>query len=157
LRASLQQAGITYVFLGKELGARSENPACYRQGRVQYELLAKEPVFQQGMERLREGMQRYRIALVCAEKDPLDCHRAVLVARRMRESGVPVQHIHADGRLESHSDMEARMLNLLKVSDTDMFRSREEIIAEAYQTRGQQIAYQDDAMLEEELKSRKLA
>jgi hypothetical protein len=53
--------------------------------------------------------------------------------------------------------MEARMLNLLKVSDTDMFRSREEIIEEAYQTRGQQIAYQDDAMLEEELKSRKLA
>ena len=75
----------------------------------------------------------------------------------MHQSGVPVQHIHADGRLESHFEMEARMLKLLKVSDTDMFRSREEILAEAYEMRGQQIAYQDDAMLEEELKSRKLA
>ena len=71
LKDALQKSGITYVFLGKELGARSENPACYRQGKVQYELLAKEPLFAQGLDRLRQGMQNYQIALMCAEKDPL--------------------------------------------------------------------------------------
>ena len=150
LKGALQQNGITYVFLGKELGARSENPACYRQGKVQYDLLAKEPLFAQGLERLRQGMGRYKIALMCAEKDPLDCHRAVLVARRMFESGTPVQHVHADGHLEGHHAMEVRMLQLHKMSENDMFHTREEILTDAYRIHGEQIAYQDEAMLKEE-------
>jgi len=157
LKASLAREGIAYVFLGKELGARSENPACYRLGKVQYDLLAKEPLFGAGLQRLRAGMERHRIALMCAEKDPLECHRAVLVARRVRESGVPVEHILADGRLESHEQMEARMLKLLKLSATDMFRSQEEILADAYRIRGEQIAYEDEAMLEDERGERKPA
>jgi uncharacterized protein (DUF488 family) len=155
LRAALAREQIAYVFLGKELGARSENPACYRQGKVQYELLAKEPQFAVGLERLRTGMERFRIALMCAEKDPLDCHRAVLVARRVYESGTPVEHIHADGHLEKHAEMEARMLDLLKISDADMFRSRGEILVEAYRIRGEQIAYEDEAMLQEEIGDRR--
>jgi uncharacterized protein (DUF488 family) len=155
LKAALAREQIAYVFLGKELGARSENPACYRQGKVQYELLAKEPQFAVGLERLRTGMERFRIALMCAEKDPLDCHRAVLVARRVYESGTPVEHIHADGHLEKHAEMEARMLNLLKMSDADMFRSREEILVDAYRIRGEQIAYEDEAMLQEEIGDRR--
>lgn len=151
LKDALAQAKIAYVFLGRELGARSENPACYRQGKAQYELLAKEPQFAVGLDRLRTGMDRFRIALMCAEKDPLDCHRAVLVARKVHESGVPVQHIHADGRLEEHAEMEARMLNLLKMSDADMFRGREEILVDAYRIRGEQIAYEDEAMLNDEI------
>jgi uncharacterized protein (DUF488 family) len=150
LKASLAREQIAYVFLGKELGARSENPACYRQGKVQYDLLAKEPQFGAGLERLRSGMERHRIALMCAEKDPLECHRAVLVARRVHESGVVVEHILVDGRLESQAQMETRMLNLLKLSDTDMFRSKEEILAHAYRIRGDQIAYEDEVMLMEE-------
>ena len=141
-----------YVLLGKELGARSENPACYRQGKVQYDLLAKEPLFAQGLERLRRGLEKYQIALMCAEKDPLDCHRAVLVARRMFESGTPVQHIHADGHLEEHRAMEARMLQLHKMSESDMFHTREEILIDAYRIHGERIAYQDEAMLQEELR-----
>lgn len=157
IKDALAQAKIAYVFLGKELGARSENPACYRQGKAQYELLAKEPQFAVGLDRLRSGMDRFRIALMCAEKDPLDCHRAVLVARKVYASGVPVQHIHADGRLEEHAEMEARMLNLLKMSDADMFRSREEILVDAYRIRGEQIAYEDEAMLKEETDDRRPA
>lgn len=155
LKAALAREQIAYVFLGKELGARSENPACYRQGKVQYELLAKEPLFAVGLERLRTGMERFRIALMCAEKDPLDCHRAVLVARRVYESGTPVEHIHADGHLEKHAEMEARMLDLLKMSDADMFRSRGEILVDAYRIRGEQIAYEDEAMLQEEIGDRR--
>jgi uncharacterized protein (DUF488 family) len=157
LKVALAREQIAYVFLGKELGARSETPACYRQGKVQYDLLAKEPEFAVGLDRLHMGMERFRIALMCAEKDPLDCHRAVLVARRVYEAGVPVEHIRADGRLEKHAEMEARMLNLLNMSDADMFRSRDEILVDAYRLRGEQIAYEDDAMLQEEIGDRKLA
>jgi uncharacterized protein (DUF488 family) len=155
LKDALAQENITYVFLGKELGARSKNPACYRQGKAQYELLAREPLFAVGLERLRSGMERFRVALMCAEKDPLDCHRAVLVARRVYESGVPVEHILSDGRIETHAEMEARMLGLLKMSDADMFRSREEILEEAYRLRGEQIAYQDAEMGNEETGDRR--
>ncbi|MDR2787448.1 MAG: DUF488 domain-containing protein, partial [Candidatus Accumulibacter sp.] len=94
LKLALADEQVAYVFLGKELGARSENPACYRQGKVQYELLAKEPQFAVGLDRLCTGMDRFRIALMCAEKDPLACHRAVLVARHCHEAGVAVEHIH---------------------------------------------------------------
>lgn len=152
LKNALAQAQIAYVFLGKELGARSENPACYREGKVQYDLLAKELLFEQGLERLHQGMEKYQIALMCAEKDPLDCHRAVLVARHMFESGTLVQHIHADGYMEEHRAMEARMLQLYKMSESDMFYSREEILIDAYRIHGQKIAYQDEAMLQEDLR-----
>ncbi len=151
LKHALAQVQIAYVFLGKELGARSENPACYRQGKVQYDLLARESLFAQGLERLRQGMEKYQIALMCAEKDPLDCHRAVLVARRMFESGTPVQHIHADGHLEEHRTMEMRMLQLHKMHESDMFRTCEEVLIDAYRIHGERIAYQDQTMLQEEL------
>lgn len=157
LKAALAQHGIAYVFLGKELGARSENPACYKHGKVQYELLAKEPPFSVGLDRLRVGMERFRIALMCAEKDPLDCHRAILVARRVHELGTPVEHIHADGHLESHTELENRMLQLLKLSGTDMFKTRDEIVADAYRVRGEQIAYRDDTMSKEEVIDRRHA
>jgi uncharacterized protein (DUF488 family) len=157
LKSVLATEQITYVFLGKELGARSENPACYRQGKVQYELLAKEPQFAVGLGRLHTGMERFRIALMCAEKDPLDCHRAVLVARRIHEYGIMVEHIHADGHLESQVGMEARMFDLLNMSDADMFRSREEILVDAYRIQGEKIAYEDKTMFQEENSDRRLA
>ena len=157
LKLALAREQVAYVFLGKELGARSENPACYRQGRVQYELLAQEPQFAVGLERLHAGMDRFRIALMCAEKDPLACHRAVLIARRCHEACITVEHIHADNHLESHAEMEARMLDLRKMSDVDMFKNRDEILIDAYRIRGQQIAYEDEAMLREEIVDRRVA
>jgi uncharacterized protein (DUF488 family) len=154
LKQSLQEAGITYVILGKELGARSENPACYRDGKAQYELLAKEPQFQDGLVRLRKGMEQYSIAIMCAERDPLGCHRAILVARKMHEAGTPVQHILADGNLETHFELESRMLKGLKMSDVDMFSSKEEILLSAYKSHGEKFAYYDESMLNEELAER---
>src|SRR5687767_4784038 len=68
LQASLKHAGIRYVFLGKELGARSDDPACYVAGKVQYERLARTPLFQAGVDRAMEGSGKFRVALMCAEK-----------------------------------------------------------------------------------------
>lgn len=151
IKNSLLVAGIEYVYLGKELGARSNNPGCYINGKVQYDLLAKDPLFSKGIQRLLQGMEKFNIALMCAEKDPLQCHRAILVARQIFQQGVAVQHIHADGSLEGHAQMEQRMMALNKISDVDMFHSKEEILQDAYKIHGQKIAYQDEAMLKEEL------
>ena len=146
LKAALADAGIAYVFLGKELGGRSNNPACYRQGKVQYECLAQESSFAEGIKRVMQGIERYRIALMCAEKDPLNCHRALLVARKLFEARVPISHIHADGSLESHQAMESRLLATCKLPEGDMFKGREEFVSEAYTIQGKRVAYQDEAM-----------
>lgn len=151
LKVAIANSGITYVFLGKELGARSENPSCYRQGKVQYDRLALEPKFAEGLQRVRQGMDRYCLALMCAEKDPLDCHRALLVARRLHESGLAVSHIRADGTLESQQDLESRLLALCKLPEGDMFKGREEFLSEAYLIQGERVAYQDESMEKLEL------
>ncbi|HCS77939.1 hypothetical protein KN63_01085 [Smithella sp. F21] len=149
-KESLTDSGIAYVFLGKELGARSKNPNCYIQGKVQFDRLATEASFADGIKRVIQGMERYRIALMCAEKDPLDCHRTILVARKLFESGVEVSHIHYDGSVEPHQSIESRLLTLWKLPEGDMFKSREEFLAEAYAMQAEHVAYQDKTMAENE-------
>lgn len=144
IQRTLPAAGIAYVFLGRELGGRCENPSHFRGGRVCFEQLARDEAFGQGLERVLEGAGQYRIALLCAEKDPLDCHRGVLVARRLRERGVEVLHILTDGTLEPHTETERRMLAGLGIPEADLFRSREEILEDAYARRGRQIAYEKE-------------
>ena len=91
METALVDAGIAYVFLGKELEARSDNPHCYREGKIQFDRLAREPIFAEGIGRVMQGIERCRIALTCAEKDPLDCHRALLVARKLLRNRRPGQ------------------------------------------------------------------
>jgi uncharacterized protein (DUF488 family) len=142
LQDSLAAAGIRYVFLGEELGARSKDPACYdASGRVSYEKLAKTELFQRGIERLRTGMHDHRIAIMCAEKAPLDCHRTILVARELERVDIPVTHILADGTLEPHCDLMQRLARSLKLDDTDLFRTTDELIESAYDKRAAKIAY----------------
>jgi uncharacterized protein (DUF488 family) len=141
LKQSLAACGVKYIFLGKELGARSEDPACYERGKVRYDRLARTELFQQGVNRVRDGMREYRIALMCAEKEPLECHRTLLVARHLAAVGLPVEHIHADGHLESHSDVESRLTLMHNLHEPDLFRSPEELLAEAYWRQEAGIAY----------------
>jgi hypothetical protein len=91
-------------------------------------------------------MDRFCLALMCAEKDPLDCHRALLVARRLYEAGIAVSHIRADDPLESQQDMESRLLALCKLPEGDMFKGRDEFLTEAYAIQGERVAYQDETM-----------
>jgi uncharacterized protein (DUF488 family) len=143
LKSSLREAGIAYVFLGKELGARSDNRECYCNGRVQYDLLAKTEEFQRGIRRVKEGAKTHRIALMCAEKDPLHCHRTILVSRHLVQDGLEVRHILANGRTEEHHEAIVRLARILKLQDDDMFRSKDELEDIAYRLQGQAIAYQE--------------
>lgn len=148
LAKELKVLGIVYVFLGRELGARSEDPACYEDGRVQYQCLARAPLFLSGIDRVLHGAFKYKIALMCAEKDPIECHRSLLVARKIFELGVPVIHIKADGNIENHHEMESRLLAACNLPEGDMFKSREEFLSQAYSIQGNRVAYQDEAMTE---------
>jgi uncharacterized protein (DUF488 family) len=146
LRAALKPHGIRYVFLGKELGARSDDECCYVGDKVRYGLLARTELFKSGVERVLEGARAYRIALMCAEKDPLDCHRTILVARELVRHGCSVQHILGDGALESHLDALSRLVKQLRLDDSqDMFRSREMTFDEAYDKQAERIAYDRSA------------
>ena len=83
------------MFLGRELGARPDDPACYEDGRVRYARLARTALFRRGLDRVVDGAHRHRLALMCAERDPLDCHRTILVARELARRGLDVAHILA--------------------------------------------------------------
>lgn len=140
LQTSLREAGIRYVFLGRELGARRDEPECYVGHRADYREIAKTAAFRAGLERLREGLERFRVSLLCAEKDPLDCHRTILVCRHAR-TFAGIQHIRADGSLESHADFEARLLAACHLPAGDLFQSAADLLERAYDLRGEQIAW----------------
>src|SRR5688500_10615354 len=81
LKNALEQVGIAYVFLGNELGARRSEQDCYVEGQARYDLIAKTPAFREGIARVLKGVEKYRMTLLCAEKDPITCHRTILVSR----------------------------------------------------------------------------
>jgi uncharacterized protein (DUF488 family) len=144
LQASLAAADIAYVFLGRELGARCEDRSCYVKGQVDFERVAKTDAFQRGLKRVREGAERFAIAMMCAEKEPLECHRTILVARHLHASGCEVAHILADASTESHAAAQRRLLVELGIDEMDMFRGRDEAVADAYRQRGRQIAFRPE-------------
>ena len=149
LERDLKPYGIKYVFLGRELGARSDDPACYSGGRVQYGRLAQTALFKSGIERVERGAAEHCIALMCAEKEPLDCHRTLLVSRALDADGVAVSHILADGRLESHGDAMLRLLDIAGLPRNDLFRSHGELIAEALARQEDRVAYVDEKLAAE--------
>jgi uncharacterized protein (DUF488 family) len=149
LQNSLAADGVKYVFLGRELGARSDDPACYEDGRVQYSRLARTALFKAGLERVVEGASEYRIALMCAEKEPLECHRTLLVARALAAQGADIEHILADGNLESHESAMTRLLDIVGLPQQDLFSSREQLLEEAMARQEQRIAYVDEKLAAE--------
>jgi uncharacterized protein (DUF488 family) len=146
LARDLKAHSIKYVFLGRELGARSDDPALYENGRVRYARLAHTDLFRQGIERVIHGADDHRIVLMCAEKEPLECHRTLLVARTLDEQGVDVMHILGDGRLESQRAAMERLLDVTGLPREDLFRSRQDLIAEALARQEVKVAYVDEKL-----------
>lgn len=145
LKAALRDVGIHYVFLGRECGARTDDPTCYEGGKVQYERLAQTAPFQAGLARIHAGMKTFRLALMCAERDPLTCHRTILVSRALVEQGLQVQHVLADGVLEAHAQSLTRLRQQLGLQQPDLFCGDAELEAIAYREQGQRIAYTREA------------
>lgn len=152
LKSALRANGLQYVFLGHELGARRDEADCYVDGQARYDLVAKTDAFAEGLDRVLRGLRKYRVALLCAEIDPLTCHRTILVSRHLRGKGFPIQHILADGSLESHQSAENRLLGKLGKSQPSLFATHEQLIEQAYDEQGYKIAFRrTNPVSEEEL------
>ncbi|WP_411822461.1 DUF488 family protein [Leptospira sp. 'Mane'] len=140
LKNELKKSNIKYLFLGKELGARSDKKKYYINNKVKYSLLVKDPLFKIGIKRLEDGMKQYKIALMCAEKDPITCHRMILIIREIREKS-SIQHILENGTLENNSEAESRLMNLHGL-EINLFQQNNQLVEQAYDLQADKIAYE---------------
>lgn len=147
LEVTLPQHGIRYVFLGRELGARRDERDCYVEGKARYDLISRQPTFRDGLDRVARGAAQMRLALMCAEKDSLTCHRSVLVSRELQAMGLHVEHILEDGGLESHAAAEQRLMveEGFTPGQMDIFGSADDVwsLEAAYRRRSDRIAYRE--------------
>jgi uncharacterized protein (DUF488 family) len=141
--AYLLNAGMDYVFMGDQLGARPADQVCYKDGRVDFRGLENSPNFQDGLCRLIQAAHLRRVSLMCAERDPIECHRMVLISRALSRKGVPVKHVLSNGRLESNEDAERRLVKQLDIQGSlfEPILTLPELIEKAYEVQGQKIAY----------------
>ena len=126
LARSLADAGIAYVWQGEALGGKPTSGGGYDE-------LAARPEFTDAIGRLIADSGDTTLCLMCAEKEPLDCHRTVLVARRLAERGAAIEHLLADGTMRRHADIEEALLR--KTGGGDLFEDRATRLARAYQAR----------------------
>ncbi len=142
LDRTMVEAGITYLHLGDALGGRPTDPACYEDGRVRYDRVARTEAFRNALESVLDLAGRHRVALMCAEREPLHCHRTLLVARALDGAGEPVRHILADGEVEDHADAMDRLLTQHGLTlRGDLVTPREEAIATAIAREARRRAY----------------
>ena len=130
LKPVLQDAGIRYLYLGRELGGRPEGDEFYDdEGHVLYDRVAATCVFQEGLTRLERGICEYTVALLCAEENPAGCHRRLLVGRVLLDCGIQVQHIRGDGRIQSEEEVAAEadpdrdQLSLFQKAEAEPWKS----------------------------------
>lgn len=141
LKVALRAVGISYVYLGAELGARCDDQRCYIAGKVQYDRLGARPEFVKGLERVETGAAKYTVALMCAEGDPLTCHRTILVSKRLAERGAEVRHLRTNGEVETHEQAVARLLREVGLEKADLFVPQAQRIEQAFKAREAVIAY----------------
>ncbi len=118
LERALSEEGLGYVFLGDTLGGRPRQPSLYDpDGRISYERVRAMPFFRRGLAQLEEILHDHSVALLCAEEDPLDCHRSLLLGPALAERGLAAAHLRGDGRIESNAELEERLLEVTRVGE----------------------------------------
>jgi uncharacterized protein (DUF488 family) len=138
LARTLQEKGLRYLFLGQELGGKpvqDDSP----QTRLDYPARIEEPSFQEGVQTLLDAAADRRVALVCRERDPLDCHRLHLICRYLRPMALDIRHILPDGHVEEQQATERRLLERAGRAELPLFEATvaaadEQALARAYDT-----------------------
>lgn len=135
LAKTLEEAGISYMFLGEELGGKPGDSALLHDGAPDYELMAATEAFQRGLDRVLESAARHRTAIMCAEREPLDCHRFLLVSRHLALRGARIAHILGDGSIEEHAQTLQRLLAVTRLGAGELFAGEappDEVVARAF-------------------------
>lgn len=127
LETVLQENGIRYLFMGDTLGGRPESEACYTDGQVDYEKVKRMDFYQQGISRIQTAFVRQqRIALMCSEGKPEECHRSRLIGATLSDLGIPLLHIDENDEAQSQEAVIYRLTKgqLSLFDDEPTFRSR---------------------------------
>jgi Domain of unknown function DUF488 len=135
----LRETGISYLWRGEALGGRPADPALMGDGVADYAAMAATPAFHAALDAVIVDARKARSCLMCAEREPLDCHRCLLVGRALAKRGLAPGHILADGTLEPHAATEDRLLALAG-EKADLFRDRATRLEAAYRRRARAIA-----------------
>jgi len=145
---TLEEADIRYAAMGKYFGARQPKKEYYaKEGYLDFEKFRQSEEFQSGIENVKKGLEKYNIALMCTEKDPFDCHRAIMVSRGFELAGVDVKHILPDGTLLKQEELNERLLShyFPDRNQISLFESEnmdeEQCLTEAYKLRNKEIGY----------------
>ena len=94
LKFSLHDKDIKYAFMGDILGGLPEDPTCYTNGHVDYEKLKEKDFFKTGLQRLVTAHnKKIKVAIMCSESKPEECHRTKLIGEELKRFGVIIQHI----------------------------------------------------------------
>ena len=145
LSGFLKKNGIFYFNYAKQFGARQENPAFYRNGRLDFETFSQSDQFLDGVHKV--DASNAVVAFMCAEKKPSECHRTILVARAFSDKGQKVTHIMPNGETMTQHDVENELLEnyFPNRAQTSMFEETEktekEYIKEAYRLRNDEIGF----------------
>ena len=146
LKSNLNDAGIKYTFLGDELGARPKDRSCYDNGQATYDRIANSDFFKSGLARVKKGSKMMNLALMCSERDPIECHRAILVCRNLNDIRDRIAHIHGDGSVEDQHKFDARLVEFYRLTPPPLLEQSgdwELAVATAYQKQGESIAFQE--------------
>ena len=148
LENTLKASGIHYRNYAAEFGARQEDRRFYGQdGYLDFEVFSRSDPFLRGVGKLCESMRRdYTFALMCAEKRPMDCHRAILVSRAFFERGYKVIHLLPNGRTMTQEDLNDQLIELYFPNRDQMTlfgdtQDRESLLKAAYRKRNAEIGY----------------
>ncbi len=137
---------MAYLPFGDTLGGRPREAGLYRDGVADYEAMAKRPEFRSGLDRLCGAAARHCVCLMCAEREPLDCHRCLLVARALAERGIGVGHILHDGTVTPHAAIERQLLADYGEGDDLFSTGQSDQLAAAYRRRAPAVAYRAKAV-----------
>jgi uncharacterized protein (DUF488 family) len=121
LAGILADAGIGYLFLGEGLGGKP--PRGEAAAPLAYAARIEEPAFQDGIAQLLAAMRQARVALLCRERDPIECHRLHLICRYLAPQRLDIRHILPDGAIEPQDETERR---LLAQADTPLLATADE-------------------------------
>jgi uncharacterized protein (DUF488 family) len=106
LDAELRRHTIRYVYLGDKLGGRPEGRDCYVDDKVVYARVKEKAFYREGIARVQAAHHKgLRIALMCSEGKPEECHRSKLVGESLVELGIPVAHIDEDDTVRTQADL----------------------------------------------------
>jgi uncharacterized protein (DUF488 family) len=145
LQNSLEKDDIVYMHFEKEFGARQIDPAILNNaGQVDFEKVRQSKSFLNGIERLKDGTTKgYTIALMCAEAEPLDCHRFGMITPALKDAGFDARHILKDNTVITTEELENNLLDKFKkkIPGTDLYLDREEKLKRAFQLLNEKIGY----------------